>query len=218
MTPGELVRAVADCFGIDYRTVFQIDRKLVEAGHRKKSGRGLSAARMDASDAANLLIATAAAPISGPSVIGSAAAFEKFANLKAQASKNRGLKNTWQNIRCLSHLPPGHTFADALAELIRQTANGSLDKATHIWPELLSPGVELYAETVGFSISLTEPNCEGQIRIEAMGLPPEEDAVEETMYYTPDENTFAWSNGDLSQHREFSEQTIRRIASHLRVR
>ena len=56
-SPGELVRKFSELLGIAERTIVLHDRNLVVAGLRSKSGRGNSAARMTARDAAHLLVA-----------------------------------------------------------------------------------------------------------------------------------------------------------------
>src|SRR5215813_2522138 len=56
-SPGQLVRKVSELLGISEASIVQHDRNLVVAGLRSKSGRGSSAARMIARDAAHLLVA-----------------------------------------------------------------------------------------------------------------------------------------------------------------
>jgi len=56
-SPGELVRKFSQLLGIAEPTIVLHDRILVVAGLRSKSGRGNSAARMTARDAAHLLVA-----------------------------------------------------------------------------------------------------------------------------------------------------------------
>ena len=56
-TPGQMVQTMADVLGIPAATVSQYDRQLAEAGLRTTGGRGPSAAKVGATDAANLLIA-----------------------------------------------------------------------------------------------------------------------------------------------------------------
>ena len=64
-TPGMLVQVMADTLGISAPTVTQYDRVLSENGLRSKGGRGTSAAKVTAKDAANLLIALMASPVQG---------------------------------------------------------------------------------------------------------------------------------------------------------
>src|SRR4051812_25069566 len=59
-TPGELVNAMADVLGVPAMNVGQHDRNLLAAGLRTRGGRGRSAAKVTAADAANLLIPVAA--------------------------------------------------------------------------------------------------------------------------------------------------------------
>lgn len=56
-TPGQLVQGMATALGLPKETVTVFDRHLSEAGFRTKGGRGRSAARVTARDAANLLVA-----------------------------------------------------------------------------------------------------------------------------------------------------------------
>src|ERR1700730_6814059 len=62
-SPGELVRKVSELLGLAEPTIVLHDRNLVVAGLRSKSGRGTSAARMTARDAAHLLVAVLASPV-----------------------------------------------------------------------------------------------------------------------------------------------------------
>jgi hypothetical protein len=58
-TPGQLVECVAAALNMSHATVVLYDRVLAENGLRSKGGRGKSAAKVTAEDAANLLIAIA---------------------------------------------------------------------------------------------------------------------------------------------------------------
>jgi hypothetical protein len=124
-TPGDLIRAMASVLGISEGTAFQFDRQLAEAGLRTKGGRGRSAAQVTAQDAANLLIAIAAAPIAGPAVKDAARTCETYGSLpllssfqqQAEAFANCGLPS-------LSKLPAKHTFRFATAALISAAAKG----------------------------------------------------------------------------------------------
>src|SRR5258705_11448956 len=64
-TPGQLVKCIAEALGIPEPTVVQYDRLLSENGMRSKGGRGTSAAKVTAVDAANLLIAIMESPVAG---------------------------------------------------------------------------------------------------------------------------------------------------------
>lgn len=129
-TPGELVRTVAAALGIPEPTVTQHDRNLAAAGLRTTSGRGPSAAKVTARDAAHLLTAVLgseqvkdsaatvirykAAPLLDPGIIYGFVDPEAggpIASLKAKA---------------LTSLPETHTFIDLLTTLIEMAAEGSL--------------------------------------------------------------------------------------------
>ena len=58
-TPGQLVECVATALNVPQSTVVLYDRVLAESGLRSKGGRGKSAPKVTAEDAANLLIAIA---------------------------------------------------------------------------------------------------------------------------------------------------------------
>src|SRR5690606_29464750 len=60
-TPGELIKAVADVLHVPEVTISSYYRSLREAGLVTKGGRGRSAAKMTAADAAHLLIAVGGA-------------------------------------------------------------------------------------------------------------------------------------------------------------
>jgi hypothetical protein len=117
-TPGELVQTMADVLGVPRPTVFQYDRSLAENGLRSKKGRGRSAATVTARDAANLLIAAVATPVSGWSMKEAARACKSYASLPSRtgAAGERELSQTsWP---ALLNLPRRHSFGDALAALI----------------------------------------------------------------------------------------------------
>lgn len=119
--PADLVRTVAIALGVPEPTVAQHDRNLAVAGIREVRGRGRSARRVSAEDAANLLIAVAAAPISGPSLRESAATVQKYAAL-ASVDHEDLVFSTWSEqleIPELTRLPEGHSLSSSLAALIR---------------------------------------------------------------------------------------------------
>lgn len=57
MTPGQLVRVVADVLGIPEATMVVYDRRLVAEGLRSKAGHGRGSAQVTVRDAAHLLTA-----------------------------------------------------------------------------------------------------------------------------------------------------------------
>lgn len=101
----QLIEAVADALGVDVATVVTHDRNLVAAGMRSKGGRGKSAAKMTATDAANLLIAV----VGSEQVRGSVETVQRFGSLVAVGQRS-GVP--------LPILDAGHTFSDALTGII----------------------------------------------------------------------------------------------------
>ncbi|MDP4021043.1 hypothetical protein Q8W71_00270 [Methylobacterium sp. NEAU 140] len=116
----QLIEAVADALGVDVATVVTHDRNLVAAGMRSKGGRGKSAAKMTAIDAANLLIAVA----SSEQVRGSVETVKNFGNLVAIGPRS-GVP--------LPKLSAHHTFSDALAGIIEAFRDGDFRRAGEIY-------------------------------------------------------------------------------------
>jgi hypothetical protein len=63
MSPGVFVEKLAEILGVPSKSIVVIDRALLEAGLRSRSGRGRSAARVKVADAATLLLAVMATPV-----------------------------------------------------------------------------------------------------------------------------------------------------------
>ncbi|MBR0974331.1 hypothetical protein [Bradyrhizobium japonicum] len=167
-TPGQLVDCVAAALNVSHATVVLYDRVLAEKGLRSKGGRGKSAAKVTAEDAANLLIAIAGTPASG---IGSAASTVKqFTKLKykevksdllpvvlpdllergatAEQLEKWGLINEpkFLEIPGLDGLKAEHSFRDgliALIEAVRQRkvsfANAAADERSFAYIDLKGP-------------------------------------------------------------------------------
>ena len=133
-TPGQLVKVIACTLGEDEATVTQHDRNLLIAGLRTKGGRGRSAAKVTARDAAHLLT----------SVLGSHRVRDGVETVRRYLQtqehhahwhqhypdklQGMGKANVWENydIAELTALPPDHTFIDALTVLIELSAAGRL--------------------------------------------------------------------------------------------
>ena len=125
-SPGELVKAIALATGTPEHTVTTHDRNLVGAGLRTKGGRGTSAAKVTARDAAHILVA----------LLGSE---------KVQDSVETVLRysdtvehHTWNSKRfpkdykpldgpVFGDLPENHCFLDALEKLIGMAMSDSFD-------------------------------------------------------------------------------------------
>jgi hypothetical protein len=133
-SPGELVKVIASALGEDDATVMQHDRNLLIAGLRTKGGRGRSAAKVTAHDAAILLT----------SVLGSHRVRDGVDTVRRylqtqeryaywhqyfpERIKGTAKANVWENFNIpeLAALPLKHTFIDAITALITLAAQGRL--------------------------------------------------------------------------------------------
>jgi hypothetical protein len=152
-TPGQLVKAMAATLGLSEATVGQYDRVLAENGLRSKGGRGLSAARVTAADAANLLIAIMASPISGAAIKEAAHSCKLYGALTDREKADRDQR--CQEFRTkglvkLADLPPRHSFRDALVSLIEQAADDGMTNCPiptgHVNVESPRPLAEIFAD------------------------------------------------------------------------
>ncbi|MGU3389031.1 hypothetical protein ACLBYG_31380 [Methylobacterium sp. D53M] len=111
----DLVRVIAEVQGLDEMTVRGIGLNVRDAGHIRKGGRGLSAAKMSPKDAASLLIGTCATNMSKQA--GNAVGefyYASFKNARGLSTKGRALLGRIM----LDEVPAG----DFLAELIQISA------------------------------------------------------------------------------------------------
>jgi hypothetical protein len=123
-TPGQLVQAMAGVLGIPATTVSQYDRQLAEAGLRTTGGRGTSAAKVTATDAANLLIAILGSPVSGASISAARQICKSLGSLPASAYSTKAKRFGKFGFQTLATLPPTHTFREAVAKLIEGASRG----------------------------------------------------------------------------------------------
>jgi hypothetical protein len=124
-TPGQLVRTMANVLGIPEPTVAQYDRHLAEAGLRRVGGRGTSAAKVSATDAANLLIAIVGSPVSGASIKSAKETCDNYGYLPA-ANFSDTTRFSDHGLISLAKLGKKHTFRDALITLIEGASRGEL--------------------------------------------------------------------------------------------
>ncbi len=133
-SPRQLVKSVAEAFGVSVETVTVIDRIIADEGLRTKGGRGRSAARMTARDGAALLYSVAAAPLRGALIKETATMARIFSNLPAAVAvvnlseDGKSVKKTvlpdtrwWLGgipLRPLLDLGAKHTASDALSAII----------------------------------------------------------------------------------------------------
>jgi hypothetical protein len=116
LTPGQLVNAVAIALNVPAETVVQHDRNLVVAGLRTKGGRGHSAPKVTPLDAARLVVA----------VLGSARVLDSVETARTfEQAVYFGQDKERSFDAALMRLPDGHSFVEALAELIAD-ASGPL--------------------------------------------------------------------------------------------
>jgi len=151
-TPGELVQTMAEVLGVPQPTVFQYDRSLAEHGLRSKKGRGRSAATVTARDAANLLIAAMATPVSGFPVKDAARVCETYALLPSRTRYPRGRELSKTGWPTLPNLPYRHSFGDALSALIEFSGCGDVFKRP-----------ERRTEHIRFRVSLEGPRHRAEI-------------------------------------------------------
>lgn len=205
-SPGTMVKFVADVLGVPEVTVLQHDRNLAAAGLRTKGGRGRSAAKMTPQDIANLLIGVAASSMVKETVeiVGDYSALPVHSTFG-----QKPIYGKWDllltPIPVLKALPPKHTLGQALTGLIQAASDGSLKEAIKSIPR-------------GKQGRFIEVTFHGPIPGAFIKIGAEN--TKESMYYsnTPEigrDTSKQWeeihakySNGDLTQMREFSIRTI----------
>ena len=121
-SPGELIDIISAVTGIPRPRVFSGHRYLREAHLVTQGGRGPSAAKMSARDAAHILIAAC----SSAEIKDSASAIERPGGLVSAAGQWRP---SVLSIPELLELPANHSFADALEALIASASSGTLQRA-----------------------------------------------------------------------------------------
>lgn len=213
-TPGELIHVLAKILGVSEPTVFQHDRNLVKAGYRRTGGRGRSAVKVDATDAANLLIAVVGTPISGPAVKDSVATFKSYSELQAVAPVTDDLfarhPTTWKEIACLRELAPGHGFATALATIIRKIAEGAFEEASRT-NQLLDTGA-LGSVSMSFTLGAPLPFATISVRGAHDTLADRKSRLVEKIQYEG-RKTVGALGVDLSQTRSFTHRTVALLAN-----
>lgn len=204
----ELVRTVSKMTGVSLATIVDIDRKLVKAKLRAKTGRGLNAAQMSPADAARLLTAVLATPQANTS----ADAVERYARTSPDKRRSSDQAFRETGIDDLAALPARHSFVDGLTALIASAARGSLATLMAASDEGWTPSIE---------VSTFTQATRGRIRI--AGLSNE---VTANVEYGPASETKLRSrqttgpkriardeDADLEQSRRITERTILAVAS-----
>jgi hypothetical protein len=221
-SPGELVRKFSELLGIAEPTIVLHDRNLVVAGLRSKSGRGNSAARMTARDAAHLLVAV----LGSSQVKDSVETVRRYSETRFRKDVSDGYEHT---IAALRNLPPDHSFVDAIEALVAGAADGSLEPATYVITD------EVEGEQFGYEaiieITVVTPGQLGDISIRGEGvggcgryaLPGPFDQCKPLRPTT--EELKAWKrklkvyrgDGDLVQYRKVTSKTILELGKVLRA-
>jgi hypothetical protein len=220
-TPGQLVQTMAEALGVPAATVSQYDRVLAESGLRSKGGRGLSAARVTATDAANLLIAIMASPISGASIKEAAEICKLYGALRASeiARRNPSFQNfEVYGLRRLATFPEDHRLIDAIAILIKGANTEPLAIGVHP-PDDPTDEPYIGADHL-LSIRVDGPRPRAEIFADSgAGGDPKKWAW---LWYLPahkrhkrEPKTSPMVPQDLHQRRQVTYRTIRLLASAL---
>jgi hypothetical protein len=215
-TPGQLVQTMAAVLGISPATVAQYDRVLSEHGLRSKGGRGRSAAKVSSRDAANLLIAVLASPVSGLSMKDAVRACKVYASLPSLRKASWPENFTQFELPTLAELPKNHSLGDALSELIDAAANGEQFK---IPPQYLfkfqAPGPNGEASLVGgayFQVAFDGPRPWAQILAEVTSKNARNASNMARLVYF-DEANRGKRRGDLIHRATIHFKTIRALGA-----
>src|ERR1700738_2424695 len=213
-SPGELVRKFSELLGIAEPTIVLHDRNLVVAGLRSKSGRGNSAARMTARDAAHLLVAV----LGSSHMKDSAEMVRRYRETRFHKSASGGYDDS--TIAALRNLPPDHSFVDAIEALIAAAAGGPLEMSMYVNVSEVE-GEKIGYETI-IEITVQTPGQLGDISIRGggasghgrYGLP--NPYHQHQSLHPPSEEVDAWKQklndyyveSDLTQYRRVTAKTI----------
>jgi hypothetical protein len=148
------------------------DRLLVKGGHRQLSGRG-RAASVGFTDAAAVLLAVAATPLSGPAISETAVNYQRYARL--QARTNVFEPDTYSELHDLTRLVKGHSLSAFIAALLKKIAVGRFAKVEDIWrrdSSLVSTRFDPKHDRIAVKIELMFPTPGARVTIEAYQADP----------------------------------------------
>lgn len=223
-SPGEMVKTIAAALGMPEATVVVHDRNLVVAGLRTKGGRGRSAAKVTARDAANLLTAVMGAGQIKDSVL----VIQRYEATRIHESTSPHEAWTDFIVPEMAALPPDHSFLDGLEALIQAAANGSLAKGLYEGAAEIE-GKKLPYILPPVHVAVQTPNAIGDIRIR-MAMKGMARSVRYAIPF-PEEGTFeeisqkyneilakyhSDTDSDMKQFREVTSSTIFEIAKALK--
>jgi hypothetical protein len=207
-TPADIIDVISTRLSFPRKTIAQQDRLLVINGQRKISGRGRSA-MASPNDAAALLIAVAATPISGPAI--NIANYLSYANLHAVHLPS-GKLGSWQSIDSLRDLPDGHTLLEAIARIIDCLSKGALLEDSN---GIMPPQGE-YPYHIDVHVDLYAPVSRATVRIERTTESSSEPDLAEALHYyrTIDDEPIAPLDAqiDFAQTRSFGIRTLWSLA------
>lgn len=209
VSPGLMVRAVAEVLGLPPATVEWHDRILLEADLRTRGGRGSGAARLTPRDAANLITSI----LAGSMPKDAAESVNLYAATrpnKRQSSKKAFALAGLSELACLK---AEHSFVDALEALFISGVNGDLAG----WITKHSAGRKAMKPLPMIDVAASSPGAVGDIRIAGII----EGVTAQVRYMTPgpwtEPNRLASGNPhpagpDLAQSRSITACTIVHIA------
>lgn len=226
-TPGQLIKTVASVLGLEEVHVASHYRHLREAGLVAKAGRGTSAAKMTARDAAHLLLSIIGGNLAKDAAetvnnIGrlEAASFPSNEELYRDTHNDRidvciG-KGSWElgpiNIPRLPHLPGNHSPVDAVAALIEEAAEGSLVNAASSdpWPaNVVLPWGNPCTPVILVQIRWARDNLWGTVIVKSPNHPA-------LMLYYPRNHDYRANKYDLHIERSFGDHTLIAVGMLLR--
>lgn len=213
-TPGTLVLTMANALGVSVGTVTLFDRVLAEHGLRSRGGRGTSAAKVNARDAANLLIAILGSPMEGAAVKAAAKTCRTYAALPILSRASSAASFRQFGLRKVASLPKKHTLGDAIEALIAGAAVGHdfLIPDKDGTPLTVSDGADLQ-----FGIRFQSPNHWASIEVAFEMVKDLSPPWPRLVYTVFPEIKSRLSRGDLSQDRFVTFRVIRALGALVRM-
>ena len=210
-TPGQLVECIATSLNLPLPTVVVYDRLLAENGLRSKGGRGTSAAKVTAKDAANLLLAILGSPVAGASIKPAIEVCKAYGRLPVKLGGDSQTLKMFRKLGfpTLAKLPPSHTLRDGIAAVIDGACVGE-GLIIPVEPEegepLSGPDNDWF-----LNITLEGPTPWAQIIADASLGEARSPEMARFVYSNMKRDRASRGSGDLHQSRHISFKTIRRI-------
>lgn len=220
-SPGELVKCVAEVLHLPEQTVTLYDRQLAENGLRSRGGRGKSAAKVTATDAANLLIAILGSPVSGAAISSAALTCDTYGNLPLKLGGDLENRNIFAELGFPTLAKMGRiaNLRSAVTALIEGAIKGEQLKIPNDEePNAPIEGPDTYWHT---QITLDGPTPWAQITADGSIGQPDAGHFARLVFHDGKRTaTGTWRKspyrGDLHQSRYVSFRTIAPLASLLR--